>query len=460
MDRLGLGSGVDFCGRSVTSVIQEQEPIQAETDNSTALWLAQLRWIAIAGQLIVIGFVRLILGIPLAIPQLLTIVLLTIASNIALWVVAKRLGNQIPFSIFFQNRLLGGVLLFDVAILTGLLYFSGGAANPFILFYVANIAVAGVVLSRIWAILISASSVLGCFLLLNTANPVGVFDGSPYVHSASWGVAKWAFWISFATCSSVLTYFVSQLALEVRLRDRRLAIAEKDRERAQRLEALATLAAGAGHELASPLSTIAVIAGELSRTLDKPEIPDKVKRDFGLIREELARCKDILHRMKSGAGEAAAERLHPVALREIIEETLDAMREPHRVDVRMEKAVGDFKAMLPKQALSQALRNLLQNGLDASDPEHHVTLTSNITLGKQDQRNWQLVIEDSGSGLNEEVLRRIGEPFFTTKEVGKGMGMGVFLTRNVIQGLGGTIRFERRLPRGTLCNVSIPIGDT
>ncbi|MFZ4080396.1 MAG: sensor histidine kinase [Pirellula sp.] len=441
-------------------MIQEQEPIQAETDNSTALWLAQLRWIAIAGQLIVIGFVRLILGIPLAIPQLLTIVLLTIASNIALWVVAKRLGNQIPFSIFFQNRLLGGVLLFDVAILTGLLYFSGGAANPFILFYVANIAVAGVVLSRIWAILISASSVLGCFLLLNTANPVGVFDGSPYVHSASWGVAKWAFWISFATCSSVLTYFVSQLALEVRLRDRRLAIAEKDRERAQRLEALATLAAGAGHELASPLSTIAVIAGELSRTLDKPEIPDKVKRDFGLIREELARCKDILHRMKSGAGEAAAERLHPVALREIIEETLDAMREPHRVDVRMEKAVGDFKAMLPKQALSQALRNLLQNGLDASDPEHHVTLTSNITQGKQDQRNWQLVIEDSGSGLNEEVLRRIGEPFFTTKEVGKGMGMGVFLTRNVIQGLSGTIRFERRLPRGTLCNVSIPIGDT
>jgi two-component system sensor histidine kinase RegB len=441
-------------------VIQEQEPIQAETDNSTALWLAQLRWIAIAGQLIVIGFVRLILGIPLAIPQLLTIVLLTIASNIALWVVAKRLGNQIPFSIFFQNRLLGGVLLFDVAILTGLLYFSGGAANPFILFYVANIAVAGVVLSRIWAILISASSVLGCFLLLNTANPVDVFDGSPYVHSASWGVAKWAFWISFATCSSVLTYFVSQLALEVRLRDRRLAIAEKDRERAQRLEALATLAAGAGHELASPLSTIAVIAGELSRTLDKPEIPDKVKRDFGLIREELARCKDILHRMKSGAGEAAAERLHPVALREIIEETLDAMREPHRVDVRMEKAVGDFKAMLPKQALSQALRNLLQNGLDASDPEHHVTLTSNIAQGKQDQRNWQLVIEDSGSGLNEEVLRRIGEPFFTTKEVGKGMGMGVFLTRNVIQGLSGTIRFERRLPRGTLCNVSIPIGDT
>jgi two-component system sensor histidine kinase RegB len=245
--------------------------------------------------------------------------------------------------------------------------------------------------------------------------------------------------------------------MEVRLRDRRLAIAEKDKERAQRLEALATLAAGAGHELASPLSTIAVIAGELSRRLDKPEIPDKVKRDFGLIREELSRCKDILHRMKSGAGEAAAERLHPVALKEIIDETLSAMREPHRVDLSMEKAVGDFKGMLPKQALSQALRNLLQNGLDASEPASSVSLSSTILMDKLDQRVWQLQILDAGSGLSDEVLRRIGEPFFTTKEVGKGMGMGVFLTRNVIQGLGGSIRFERAIPSGTLCTVRVPI---
>jgi two-component system sensor histidine kinase RegB len=441
-------------------VIQEREPDEGSGDPTTALWLTQLRWIAIAGQLIAIGFVRLVLDIPLAIPQLLMLVLLMIASNIALWIVAKRSANGNSIRNRLQSQILGAVLLFDVAILTGLLYFTGGAANPFILFYVANIAVAGVVLPRSWAIMISAASVLGCFLLLNTATPVGVFAGSPYEHGATWGVTKWAFWISFATCSCVLTYFVSQLALEVRLRDRRLAIAEKDKERAQRLEALATLAAGAGHELASPLSTIAVIAGELSRTLNKPEIPEKVKRDFGLIREELAHCKDILHRMKSGAGEAAAERLHPVTLREIIEETIDAMREPQRVELRMEKAVAEFKAMLPKQALSQALRNLLQNGLDASEPAQAVILNSNIERNPNGAQSWQLIIDDQGAGLSDEVLRRIGEPFFTTKEVGKGMGMGVFLTRNVIQGIGGSIRFERRSPCGTRCIVEIPIGES
>ncbi|MFN6129843.1 MAG: sensor histidine kinase [Planctomycetota bacterium] len=352
---------------------------------------------------------------------------------------------------------LGLLLLADVATLTGLLYFSGGAANPFIFFYFANIAVAGIILSRFWMVVITIASVACGAWLLHNATSLAVFKNSPLDYQAPWGVTKLAFLIAYATSCGVLAYFVSMLALEVRQRDRKLAIAEKDRERAQRLEALATLAAGAGHELASPLSTIAVIAGEMSRSLDKQEVPDKVRRDFGLIREELNRCKDILHRMKSGAGEAAAEHLHPVTLRVIIDETTSAMREPQRVIVQMERAVGDFQALLPKQALSQALRNLIQNGLDASPDNHSVKVLSTIVMQGEEQRTWLLEIDDQGSGMSDDVLRRIGEPFFTTKEVGEGMGLGVFLTRNVIHGLGGDLRFQRRPDGGTRCTVQIPL---
>ncbi len=440
----------------------ERSKHEIEDDASTALWLTKLRWIAIGGQLLVIGIVSLLLKFPLYVPQLLALVLLTALSNLGLWFFAKRALSRIEHDDtsakeFPQRGDLGGVLLFDVIILTGLLYYTGGAANPFVLFYVANIAVAGVVLSRFWAIVISFASILGCLFLLINSVPMDVFKGSVFSSDAPWGVSKTAFFIAFATCSAVLTYFVSQLALEVRLRDRRLAIAEKDKERAQRLEALATLAAGAGHELASPLSTIAVIAGEMSRTLDKQDIPEKVRRDVGLIREELNRCKDILHRMKSGAGEAAAERLHPVSLGDIIDETIAAMREPHRVDVNMDQAVEDFKALLPKQALSQALRNLFQNGLDASKQGGHVEVRSTILMPQEGRRTWELIIEDSGMGMSDDVLRRIGEPFYTTKEVGEGMGLGVFLTRNVIQGLGGTLKFQKRVPLGTTCTVHIPL---
>jgi two-component system sensor histidine kinase RegB len=123
----------------------------------------------------------------------------------------------------------------------------------------------------------------------------------------------------------------------------------------------------------------------------------------------------------------------------------------------MERAVADFKAMLPKQALSQALRNLIQNGLDASPPDHMVFVHSTVVLSGDDQRNWLLEISDSGSGMSDDVMRRIGEPFFTTKEVGEGMGLGVFLTRNVIQGVGGDLRFARAPNGGTRCTVKIPL---
>ncbi len=437
----------------------------SEPNTSTAIWLSQLRWIAVAGQLLVIGFVWAVLKIDLPLAPLLALVSATVISNItlmawALRAVRKHSDKSGVVSASYESigsQGLGLLLLADVATLTGLLYFSGGAANPFIFFYFANIAVAGIILSRFWMVVITIASVACGAWLLHNATSLAVFKNSPLDYQAPWGVTKLAFLIAYATSCGVLAYFVSMLALEVRQRDRKLAIAEKDRERAQRLEALATLAAGAGHELASPLSTIAVIAGEMSRSLDKQEVPDKVRRDFGLIREELNRCKDILHRMKSGAGEAAAEHLHPVTLRVIIDETTSAMREPQRVIIQMERAVGDFQALLPKQALSQALRNLIQNGLDASPDNHSVKVLSTIVMQGEEQRTWLLEIDDQGTGMSDDVLRRIGEPFFTTKEVGEGMGLGVFLTRNVVHGLGGDLRFQRRPDGGTRCTVQIPL---
>jgi two-component system sensor histidine kinase RegB len=177
---VGYGSRMGFGRRSISKVIPQHDSDPLAAEPSTALWLAQLRWIAIAGQMIVISFVTMFLGIALPWTQLLTLVLLTVASNIVLWMVAKRWSNWSRLSHLSHNRILGGVLLFDVVILSGLLYFSGGAANPFILFYVANIAVAGVVLSRFWAVLIAAASVGGCFLLLHYAVGLKVFAGSPY----------------------------------------------------------------------------------------------------------------------------------------------------------------------------------------------------------------------------------------------------------------------------------------
>jgi two-component system sensor histidine kinase RegB len=448
----------------------------SEPQISTTIWLTQLRWIAVAGQLLVIGFVWLVLDTPLPVLPMLMLVAVTAISNTALWLWAKKLNKaadltqrdltpfhrastgERPIDDIKAGRGLGILITVDVLVLTALLYCSGGVANPFSVFYFANIAVAGMILPRIWAWAISLLSIQGCLVLLNQAHMLDVFERSLLSPQAEWGVTKSAFLIAFATCCFVLTYFVSMLAGELRHREAQLAHVEKERERAQRLEALATLAAGAGHELASPLSTIAVVAKELSRNLERSDVSHSVRRDVELIREELNRCKEILHRMKSGAGEAAAENLHPVSLNEIVQETVQAMREPQRVNVVVSSELGVRKGLLPKQALSQALRNLLQNGLDASRPDQHVELHVSIPEPVADGgETWQFTITDQGSGMSTEVQRRIGEPFFTTKEVGQGMGLGVFLTRNVIQGLGGELRFEPLSSGGTICRVRLPI---
>ena len=447
--------------------ISKRMHVFSEPHVSTAIWLTQLRWIAVAGQLLVIGYVWFVLYVPLPIVELLVLVTGTAISNTVLWMWARKLkrASDSNSSIgscddTIGSRAIGLLIGIDVLTLTALLYFSGGAANPFISFYFANVAIAGMILPRVWSWCISLSSILGCLLLLNRAYPLEVFDSSPLAHNAYWGVAKYAFLIAFTTCCCVITYFVSMLAMELRQREVQLAVVEKERERSQRLEAWATLAAGAGHELASPLSTIAVVAKELSRNLDRSDSPPSIRRDVELIREELNRCKEILHRMKSGAGEAAAENLRPIALREILRETVQAMREPERVNIQMSNKIGDSLGILPKQALSQALRNLLQNGLDASTPDQSIELLVEVEKNvgsKKSAEVWRMTIRDSGTGMTDEVHRRIGEPFFTTKEVGQGMGLGVFLTRNVIRGLGGEINFEPSPDGGTICSVTLPV---
>jgi two-component system sensor histidine kinase RegB len=442
----------------------------AEPHISTAIWLSQLRWVAIAGQLLVIGTVQWFLQIQLPLAPLLILVTWTTISNIALRYWAKRLEMAATAHTPIRNtktglsiddnigsRVLTAILCMDVATLTGLLYYTGGASNPFLIFYFANIAIAGMILPRRLAWLIAMLSFVGIIVLLNQSIEIPVISNSPLAHTAPWGVAKFAFLVAFATCCSVITYFVTMLAGELRAREIQLAVAETERERARRLEALATLAAGTGHELASPLSTIAVVTKELSRNLEKYEVSASVRRDVELIREELNRCKEILHRMKSGAGEAAAENLRPVSMEEIVKTAIDAMREPTRILIDLPPEIAKKSAVLPKQAISQAIRNLLQNGLDASPEEEKVQLKiREVRPDTGTNSVWKITITDRGSGLSDEVSRRIGEPFFTTKEVGQGMGLGVFLTRNVIHGVGGTIEFESPESGGTVCTIQIP----
>jgi two-component system sensor histidine kinase RegB len=106
---------------------------------------------------------------------------------------------------------------------------------------------------------------------------------------------------------------------------------------------------------------------------------------------------------------------------------------------------------LPPRAVSQALRSLITNAQDASSPSSSV-----VVAVRGDDRTLAFSIRDRGAGMPDEILARIGEPFFTTKAPGRGMGLGLFLARAVIEGVGGSLQIDSRQGEGTEVRVTLP----
>jgi two-component system sensor histidine kinase RegB len=109
-------------------------------------------------------------------------------------------------------------------------------------------------------------------------------------------------------------------------------------------------------------------------------------------------------------------------------------------------------ATFAREPILQSLTALLKNASDAS-PRN---LPIHLSVGLRD-RLLQFCIEDHGEGMTDEMLRRIGEPFFTTKEPGQGMGLGAFLASTIAEQLGGRLFYESALHKGTLAVFEIPI---
>jgi two-component system sensor histidine kinase RegB len=256
-----------------------------------------------------------------------------------------------------------------------------------------------------------------------------------------------------AGCASVVVYFITCVTRELRQREADLRTAERQRARSQQLEALATLAAGAGHELSTPLGTIAVVAKELTRHLEGADVPDSVLEDVELIRRELDHCRKILDRLSAKAGQAVGEEVTSINVGEFVQEVLNGLRRPDRVQVSLPAETKAARVSLPLQGAAQAFRGLLQNALDATEPEGLVQFSA-----AADGPWLKLTVRDSGPGMTAEVLTRAGDPFFTTKEPGKGMGLGLFLCRSIVERLGGTLDLTSRPGRGTTATVRLPLG--
>lgn len=351
-----------------------------------------------------------------------------------------------------QHSVALALMLLDLITLTFMLFLSGGTGNPFSFFYFVNLAVGGVMIRPKAAWSLTAVAIIGYTLLLFYAIPVEKLGAVP---SKTMDLRVTGLMLAFATCSSVVTYFVTRTASQLKNRESELRKTQAARAASQRLQGLTSLAAGAAHELATPLSTIDVIVRELSRHLEVVEKPDSVTTDLHLIDAQLEMCKQILQRLRASAGDSMAQRWDHTTVGELIDATLEGIRDPHRVEVSDgSDAVESQPLWVPQEAVAQAIRNLIHNGLDASDEQSRIHVEARI-----EKATVKIFVIDQGEGMSEDILGRASDPFFTTKDPGSGIGLGLFLAKNVISQLGGELLFDSAPGSGTAAIVSIPLAD-
>lgn len=446
----------------------------------SAAWLLRLRSFASIGQLVAIVLAAPLTSTSLPIAPLLIFVALTIFTNIGYgWWLSRFERRSSPDTVrVIPLRVAFALMALDLVTLTAMLFLSGGADNPFCFFYFVNLAVGGVMLQPSAAWTLTGLAVIGYVFLLFFSWPVvglSVRTIDPaLLLIGDFCIRDLASLLAFIACGTVITLFVTRTTRQLRASEEDLRHSQSERAAAMRLEGLTTLAAGAAHELATPLSAIDVACRELTRHLESVAKPSSIDDDLRLIDGQLSMCRQILSRMRSAAGDAVADQWNRTTLGDLIDTTLEGIRDPHRVEILEPHApwtpapglasassgeiASDTPAWerqplwLPEEAVAQAIRNLLHNALDASGSDEMVTLQ----VARRDDELCLSVV-DSGHGMSVDVLGRAGDPFFTTKEPGRGIGLGLFLTRNVITRLGGSLQFQSIPDEGTTATVVLPL---
>lgn len=416
-----------------------------EAASINLFWLIRLRWAAVVGQFSTILFVRSVLGVELPLVPLVAVLLLEVATNAVLADWQRRIGSRAWTGELAARveRVQGLVMGADTLLLGVLLYLTGGITNPFAAFFFVHVVLAAVLLEARYAY-VGTGVAFGCLVLLYFHyRPLSALEGA--LHLVGLVVA-------LGMTAAITVFFVTRVTGALHRRSEELALQRERQAHAERLEALGTLAAGAAHELASPLSTIAVAAKELERRLQRDGASEELVGDARLMREEVARCRRILDRMTLHSGESVGEGLTAVSVETLFEETLSELAERARVRVEVESNARGLELEVPRTALAMALRSVLSNALDASAPDQSVDLAAGLRGTRL-----ELFVLDRGEGMDSERLRRAQDPFFTTKEPGRGMGLGLYLATSVVERLGGRLELDSSPGQGTRARIALPL---
>tara|TARA_B100000902_G_scaffold379773_1_gene414433 strand:+ start:110 stop:1402 length:1293 start_codon:yes stop_codon:yes gene_type:complete len=397
-------------------------------------------WIAIIGQSLAVFVSFSIIEVEFNLYGTISLILILLLLNIFLtlrYPVTKTLNfNEITF-----------YLLFDLFQLISLLYLTGGLTNPFCILILVPIVISSTYLDLKRTVFICFASIISLSILLFFYIPISSdlidFNSNSFSRveiSSIWGAL--IITLIFISAYCFRTASESRKAGEA-LRETQMALSNEEK-----VSALMSLTAAAVHELGTPLSTISVVSKELVGNLKKN---DPNYEDLSLIQTQVKRCAEILKRLRTSNFVADSDEfLNEFTFTSLINEVLeDYSNEKIEVLINADDIFAEKNISFSRvPEVIQSLSNVVDNAFKYAENKIIINL-------KYAEKYIIVEIIDDGKGFSPEIYSLLGEPYVrrSIDKEDKGLGLGLFISKNLISKTYGDIEFLNHKPNGACVRI-------
>ncbi len=333
-------------------------------------------------------------------------------------------------------------LLVDIFILTILLRFSEGGANPFVSLYLIPLTISAITLPAVFTWLLAAITV-GCYsLLMWVINPMNEHS----FHAHNFDIHVTGMWLGFVISAVLVSFFVVRMGRTIQIQQKELTKQKTQALQNEQLVRLGTLAASTAHELGTPLGTMQLIVEEIQ----DDEAKQATKDQLAILKDQINRCKGALSILSASVGTAPLQSGEPMDIQNFINELLvDWQQSRPNINIQTSwKGEAPGPKIIAERSLKQAIKNILDNAANAS-PEY---VSCETIL---ESRNLTIRVSDHGPGIEFDAHETIGKEPLTDKA--KGLGLGLFLSHGIIERFGGKVSLKNVAEGGLQTTILLPI---
>ena len=392
--------------------------------------LIKIRWLAILGQSMTLLIIAFILNYSIPLAECTLVIFLSVLINILSYLLQKKNPTLTYKKTFI-------FLTYDITQLVVLIYLTGGIFNPFLILILAPIIISASYLPSFWTIILCLYSIL--LILFINYNSIQFNWNQTFITPPIYNLGILIALIITIIFIAIYSYLFASSARKIfnALSEAKLKLSNQKKK-----TEVAYLSAAAVHELSTPLNTIFLVLNDLVK--EKILIKNSfLMKDIELLKSQAERCKQILLKLSKNPNNLKDNFFEKIKIIDLLKLNFDKFNDNKELFISFNNFDKESKIFF-KDEINYALGNIIQNSILYSKSKIQIFLNS-------DNDRFCIKIEDDGAGFSKDVLDKLGEPYISKSK--KGMGLGIFIAKNLIENMKGSIIFYNSINNNAIVEI-------